>query len=116
VVLRQRVQCRANGLGVGLGQMGRGLALRLGLDVGFELRGAVVDAQRTLRLRAWRRNEARGQGGGAGRESVAFEHHRLNAGALQGQRGREAAGPGPHNGHRDCAAGLQGIGRQHLHG
>ena len=113
-VLRQRVQGRADGLGVGLNQMGCGLAMGLGLDVGGKLRRAVVNAQCPLRLRARRGDEARRQRSRSRRKGIALEHHRLDARALQGQCSRQAAGPGAHNGHRDLGVGLKSRRRQHL--
>ena len=115
MVLCQGVERRTDRLGIGLDQMRCGLPMGFGLNVGGKLRGAVFDAQRLLRLRARRRNEAGRQCGRAGRECVALEHHHIHTGALQGQGRRQAAGPGAHNRHRNFSVGPQSLGRQYLH-
>ena len=98
----QLVQCRADGLGVGLNQMRRCRAMRLGLNVlGKQRRAVAADASLALHAGGRRRDEARGQRGGAAGAGVALQQQAVQAGIAQRQRGDQTAGTGTNDGHRD---------------
>ena len=100
VSLGQLVQCWPNGLRVGLNQMRRCSAMRLGLNVlGKQSRAVAADAGFALHAGARCRDKARGQRGRAARAGIALQQHAVQAGIAQHKCGDQAAGARADDGH-----------------
>ncbi len=111
----QRIERRADRFRVRLDQRRGRIAMRLGLDVRGEAIGAVVDdALRPLCTRVRRGDEAGRQRRRAARHCVAFEHHAVDAGVVQHQRGGQAAGARADDGDRGAYLGIDLLGAPYL--
>ena len=114
----ERVDCRADGLGVRRNQVRRCAAVRLALDVGREAFDAVVGHPcGALDARSGGGDEAGAQCRAALRRGVALEQDALDAGIAQHQRGRQPARAGADDRHRHRRrAGRHRGGADHARG